>query len=91
MGGYSGDAERCEKQCMLTVTQTPDVRPIISEVPFNISNVTDASAKRHNATWVAEQDAERAEHHRIAVEAEAKVLARVEEENARRRRPEQRN
>ena len=52
-GGYSGDAERCEKQCMLTVTQTPDTRPIISETPFNISNVTDASAKKHNATWVA--------------------------------------
>ena len=77
-GGYSGDAERCEKQCMLTVTQTPDTRPIISETPFNISNVTDASAKKHNATWVAEQDAERAEHHRIAVEAEAKARAIVE-------------
>ena len=77
-GGYSGDAERCEKQCMLTVTQTPDTRPIISEVAFNISNVTDASAKKHNATWVAEQDAERAEHHRIAVEAEAKARAIVE-------------
>jgi hypothetical protein len=78
-GGYSGDAERCEKQCMLTVMQTPDTRPIISEVAFNISNVTDASAKRHNATWVAEQDAERAEHHRIAVEAEAKLKAAAEE------------
>ena len=78
VGGYSGDAERCEKQCMLTVTQTPDVRPIISEVPFNISNVTDASAKRHNATWVAAQEAAAEEHHRIAVEAEAKARAIVE-------------
>ena len=79
-GGYSGDAERCEKQCMLTVTQTPDVRPIISETPFNISNVTDASAKKHNATWVAAQEAAAEEHHRIAVEAEAKARAMVEEE-----------
>ena len=75
VGGYSGDAERCEKQCMLTVTQTPDTRPIISEVAFNISNVTDASAKKHNATWVAAQEAAAEEHHRIAVEAEAKVKA----------------
>ena len=78
-GGYSGDAERCEKQCMLTVTQTPDTRPIISEVAFNISNVTDASAKKHNATWVAAQEAAAEEHHRIAVEAEARERAKVEE------------
>ena len=89
MGGYSGDAERCEKQCMLTVTQTPDVRPIISEVPFNISNVTTRRPKAQRDVGRSKEAAAE-EHHRIAVEAEAKE-GRVEEENARRRRPEQRN
>ena len=78
-GSYSGDAIGCEEQCMLTVAAAPDTRTILSADGFEISNVTDASARVNDPVNIAAKAAEAAEVERLALERERKRLERVEE------------